>query len=200
MSNIYTRFSARNRAIRIAVAWECLFLFDSMIVSLTLYKSYKEVTRSRIGNLNDLILLIARDGAIYFAVMAVANLANTLTFYFWTPALRGALSTAASSISVSMMSRVILNLQERAGNTRTPNGTNGSSANDSTTFLFTSRINMSLQFNHSSSEGSSENHGVRYDTEPLNHDPNLDTIEEVIELSDVDVSPNAPTFSTMDHV
>ena len=75
------------------------------------------------------------------------------------PALKGALSTAASCVSVTMMSRVMLNLQERAENMRTPNGTNGSSSGGSSTYLFTSRINMSMQFNHtftSSESGSSE--------------------------------------------
>ncbi|KAH8097005.1 hypothetical protein BXZ70DRAFT_1009332 [Cristinia sonorae] len=73
--------SAKTRAIRIAVAWECLFVFDLMIFSLTLYKSYNEASRNRLGSLNDLVYLIARDGAIYFAVMAIANAANVVTFY-----------------------------------------------------------------------------------------------------------------------
>ena len=46
----------------IAVAWECLFIFDSMIFSLTVYKSYKEGSSIRIGTVNDLVTLIARDG------------------------------------------------------------------------------------------------------------------------------------------
>jgi len=192
--------SSRVAAIRIAIAWECLFLFDCMIFSLTLYRSYKEVSRNRIGTLNDLFVLIARDGAIYFAVMASANLANTFTFYFLTPALRGALSTAASSISVSMMSRVMLNLQERAGNMRsTPLDSNASTTEDTTTFLFTSRINMSLQFNHSlSTAESAENHHDRarpLARKPLSdhgHDHNMHTIDEVIELREMDSSSRLP--------
>ncbi|TCD59803.1 hypothetical protein EIP91_011416, partial [Steccherinum ochraceum] len=125
--------SSKITAIHIAVAWECLFVFDTMILSLTLYKSYKEISRTRIGTLNELFLLIARDGAMYFVVMACANLVNVFTFYFWTPALRGALSTAASSVS------------EQADHMRTPVGSgNGTSTTgDSTTLLFTSRVNMS---------------------------------------------------------
>ncbi|KAH9941203.1 uncharacterized protein BXZ73DRAFT_98418 [Epithele typhae] len=67
----------RLTAIRIAVAWESLFLFDLM-----------------------------RHG--------LRQPANTLTFYFAEPLLRGCLSTAASSISVTMMSRLMLNLQASA--------------------------------------------------------------------------------------
>ncbi|KAG5734400.1 hypothetical protein E4T56_gene7159 [Termitomyces sp. T112] len=55
-----------------------------------------------------------KDGAIYFAVMAFANLANILTFYLCGPFMRGGLSTFASGISVTMISRLMLNLHENA--------------------------------------------------------------------------------------
>ncbi|KAF8874537.1 hypothetical protein BD779DRAFT_251463 [Infundibulicybe gibba] len=61
-----------------------------------------------------LITLLLRDGAIYFAVMALSNLANILTFYLCGPFLRGGLSTFSTSISVTIMSRLILNLHETA--------------------------------------------------------------------------------------
>jgi len=46
--------------------------------------------------------------------MASCNLANILTFYFAGPFLRGGLSTFASSISVTLMSRLTLNLHRTA--------------------------------------------------------------------------------------
>ncbi|KAF8874539.1 hypothetical protein BD779DRAFT_1566256, partial [Infundibulicybe gibba] len=46
--------------------------------------------------------------------MALSNLANILTFYFCGPFLRGGLSTFSTSISVTMMSRLMLNLHETA--------------------------------------------------------------------------------------
>ncbi|KZT63832.1 hypothetical protein DAEQUDRAFT_718948 [Daedalea quercina L-15889] len=125
----------------LAVAWECLFVFDCMIFSLTMYKTWKQrlLYPLRRDKLN-LASLISRDGAVYFAVMASANLANTLTFYFLQPLLRGALSTVASSVSVTMMSRFMLNLHESAGINSTL--ASPSSSDNSTTLLFTSRIDM----------------------------------------------------------
>ncbi|KAH9924195.1 uncharacterized protein B0H18DRAFT_1012769 [Fomitopsis serialis] len=138
--------AARKTAIRIAVAWESLFVFDLMIFSLTMYKTWKTrlLHSSRTDKL-DLLSLISRDGAMYFAVMASVNLANTLTFYLLQPLLRGVLSTFASSVSVTMMSRLMLNLHESAGIRSTPTITNAGSTGSSetsTTLLFTSRIVM----------------------------------------------------------
>ncbi|EMD34819.1 hypothetical protein CERSUDRAFT_116996 [Gelatoporia subvermispora B] len=137
----------RITAIRTAVAWESLFVFDLMIFFLTMYKTWdNRVTRPlvRASGKLDLLSLIFRDGAMYFAVMAVANLANTLTFYFLQPLLRGVLSTFASSVSVAMMSRLMLNLHEGATGTGILTGTTAATAasasDNSTTLLFTSQI------------------------------------------------------------
>ncbi|KAF6756422.1 hypothetical protein DFP72DRAFT_285596 [Ephemerocybe angulata] len=106
---------SRISAIRLAGAWEALFLYDSILFSLTLYKTLKERKDNRITGINiDLVSLILRDGCMYFAVMALCNLANILTFYVSVPYLRGSLSTFASSTSVTMMSRMMLNLHETA--------------------------------------------------------------------------------------
>ncbi|KAI0937555.1 hypothetical protein AcW1_001597 [Taiwanofungus camphoratus] len=75
---------------------------------------------------------------MYFAVMASVNLANTLTFYVLQPLLRGVLSTLASSVSVTMMSRLMLNLHEIASPHMTP--VTDPSTDNSTTLLFTSRF------------------------------------------------------------
>ncbi|KAJ8453745.1 hypothetical protein ONZ45_g19585 [Pleurotus djamor] len=50
------------------------------------------------------------SGALYFAVMVLANLLNILTFYLPSPLLRGSLATFASLTSVTMISRLLLNL------------------------------------------------------------------------------------------
>lgn len=107
--------SPRHTAIRYAVAWEALFLWDSFIFALTLLKTYKERFRyAAVARGNDLLSLIVRDGAVYFAIMACAQCANSLTYYFCPPALIGTLCTFASAISVSMMSRLMLNLHRSA--------------------------------------------------------------------------------------
>lgn len=46
-----------------AVSWEALFIYDVLIVSLTLFKAYRERARRRITSGNDLFGLIVRDGA-----------------------------------------------------------------------------------------------------------------------------------------
>ncbi|KAJ6571302.1 hypothetical protein B0H19DRAFT_1346553 [Mycena capillaripes] len=114
----------------LAISWECLFAFDSVIFGLTIYNAYS--TRRRVGPNARMPLhkLMVRDGAMYFAAMALANLANIITFL---PLLPGSLATFAvwyilptspsattdqppilfCSMSVTMMSRLMLNLHER---------------------------------------------------------------------------------------
>ncbi|KAJ7214358.1 hypothetical protein GGX14DRAFT_443792 [Mycena pura] len=47
-------------------------------------------------------------------MMALANLSNIGSFYFGGPLFRGSLSTFASCTSVTMVSRLMLNLHEQA--------------------------------------------------------------------------------------
>ncbi|KAI0746960.1 hypothetical protein C8Q80DRAFT_1178553 [Daedaleopsis nitida] len=136
----------RITAIRLAVSWEALFLFDLTIFSLTLYKTYRERRRHPVSiGKHDIVSLVMRDGALYFAVMACANAANTLTFYLLEPLLRGCLSTVAGCVSVTMMSRLMLNLHGSASGrapttTRVPGPLD--SSENSTSLFFTSRISM----------------------------------------------------------
>jgi len=66
---------------------------------------------------NAIINLLIRDGAIYFVCMFFANLANILTYYIAGPLLRGSLSTMATCMSVTLTSRLMLNLHsvDRSG-------------------------------------------------------------------------------------
>ncbi|KAI9459159.1 hypothetical protein BJY52DRAFT_384051 [Lactarius psammicola] len=94
-----------------------------------------EISLSGMGLLD----VFLRDGALYFAVMALANLANIFTFYFSRPALKGFLSTPASCVSVTLCSRLVLHLYEVA--------TPASSASESSlgamsTVNLTSRIEL----------------------------------------------------------
>ncbi|KAF8890474.1 hypothetical protein BD779DRAFT_1438468, partial [Infundibulicybe gibba] len=100
-----------NTSIRLAAAWESLFVYDLIIFVLTLAKTWRAGKHVTVRTRLPVLALLLRDGAIYFAVMALANLANILTFYV-CPFLRGGLSTFSSSICVTMMSRFMLNLHE----------------------------------------------------------------------------------------
>ncbi|KAJ3714561.1 hypothetical protein DFJ43DRAFT_880065 [Lentinula guzmanii] len=102
-------------SIQVAAAWEALFLYDSMLFLMTLHKAYKTRHELRQERLRiPLVVIILRDGSIYFGVMALANLVNISTFYYPDPFLRGALCTFASSMSVTMMSRLMINLHKIA--------------------------------------------------------------------------------------
>ncbi|KAJ6526722.1 hypothetical protein B0H19DRAFT_1196860 [Mycena capillaripes] len=99
---------------RLAGSWEALFAFDSIIFGLTIYYA-AYANRWRIHR-TTLHTLVVRDGAMYFGIMALANLANISTYYlveYW-PFLPGALATFANCMSVTMISRLILNLHEHA--------------------------------------------------------------------------------------
>ncbi|KAJ7841601.1 hypothetical protein B0H14DRAFT_3457371 [Mycena olivaceomarginata] len=98
----------------LSASWVALFLFDATILALTLLKTYS--TRLLLGGGEEIPLhmLIMRDGAMYFAAMAFANLANIITYYLTGPLIRGSLSTFANCVSVSMMSRLVLNLHAKA--------------------------------------------------------------------------------------
>ncbi|ETW76148.1 hypothetical protein HETIRDRAFT_422723 [Heterobasidion irregulare TC 32-1] len=95
----------------LATPWEAQMLFDITVFGLTLVQSYKHrenlrwfrgLQMERSGTL-ELVELLFRD------VMALVNLANVLTFY---DPLRGSLSTFASCVSITMMSRLVLNLHD----------------------------------------------------------------------------------------
>jgi len=108
---------SRVTAIRLASAWEALFIYDSILFSLIVLKTWrtrKDFSMNASRTAVPILYIIFRDGATYFAVMALANLTNILTFYLCDPFMRGVLSTFASAISVTMMSRLMLNLHETA--------------------------------------------------------------------------------------
>lgn len=101
--------------IHLAFAWEAQAIFDALVFALTVMRTLKmrklhnmDISLSGVGLLDVLL----RDGALYFAVMALANLANIFTLYFSTPALKGFLSTPASCVSVTLCSRLVLHLYE----------------------------------------------------------------------------------------
>ncbi|KAI3601134.1 hypothetical protein WG66_001637 [Moniliophthora roreri] len=96
-----------------AGAWEVLFVYDTLIFLLACYKAYQtrkefEMFKARLPLTN----IVIRDGALYFWAMSMANLANILTFYLAGPFMRGGLASMASSISVTLVSRLMLNLHE----------------------------------------------------------------------------------------
>ncbi|KII90484.1 hypothetical protein PLICRDRAFT_173888 [Plicaturopsis crispa FD-325 SS-3] len=111
----YDHIRRQDVIIHSAVRWDVLFLFDLAIFALTIYKTY-EIEKGDLRALSGRMpigTLMLRDGAIYFAVMAAANLANILTFYIeHAKSSRGILCAFANCLSVALMSRLMLNIHE----------------------------------------------------------------------------------------
>ncbi|KAH8794205.1 hypothetical protein DL96DRAFT_190440 [Flagelloscypha sp. PMI_526] len=93
-----------------------MFIFDSAVFILTLVKGYRRMDFTRgigVTIMMPLTRVMMRDGALYFLAIIVANAANVATFYLHSHRLRGSLSTFASSISVTLASRIMLNLHKK---------------------------------------------------------------------------------------
>ncbi|KZT20954.1 hypothetical protein NEOLEDRAFT_812701 [Neolentinus lepideus HHB14362 ss-1] len=94
---------------RTAGAWEVLLTLDLLVFIITVYKSYTsgDVFRRSPRLQNGLAVLIFRDGAMYFVCVLFSSMINLRLF---KPLLKGTMSTFASNISVTLMSRLMLNL------------------------------------------------------------------------------------------
>ncbi|KAJ6467925.1 hypothetical protein C8R45DRAFT_1019467 [Mycena sanguinolenta] len=104
---------AESTSYQFAGSWEGLFGFDSIIFGLTVWYAFSTY---RPENRFNLSAVIVRDGAMYFGLMALSNLVNIATYYLvdiW-PFLPGALGTFANCMSITLISRLILNLHEHA--------------------------------------------------------------------------------------
>lgn len=103
---------------QLATSWEALLAYDSLLLVLTLWRSYQLRDREDSGALVTssvpVVKLVARDGALYYVVMVAVNLANILTFHLAGPHFRGVLSTMASNMSVTMISHLFLRLRSSA--------------------------------------------------------------------------------------
>jgi len=97
----------KTEANRFTAAWGALLLSDFILFCMTLAKALK-VRRTRDRGLTNVLL---RDGAVYFLVICLANLANILTLVLGNPIIRGIGTTFTNVISVVMMSRLMLNLR-----------------------------------------------------------------------------------------
>ncbi|KAG5717613.1 hypothetical protein E4T56_gene5451 [Termitomyces sp. T112] len=102
-------------AIHIVVPWEAIFVYDTASFVLVMVKTWKNRVEFSIQRTwVSLQYIIVRDGAIYYVVVALVNLANILTFYFCGPFMRGGLSIFSNAMSSMMMSRLMLNLHKVA--------------------------------------------------------------------------------------
>ncbi|KZP23919.1 hypothetical protein FIBSPDRAFT_930145 [Athelia psychrophila] len=100
--------------IRLAAPWECMFVWDALVMVLTIRKTLKSrlPSHARRTSGTNIASLVFRDGAMYFAAMTFVNILNILAFYLTPPLLKGSLSTVTSVMGVTLVSRVVLNLRE----------------------------------------------------------------------------------------
>ncbi|EEB91669.1 hypothetical protein MPER_09939, partial [Moniliophthora perniciosa FA553] len=71
--------TSRKTSVRIAGIWMVLFAYDAIVFLMTAYRTYRYWRMEQMEREN-LLSLMFRDGALYFGVMALANMANILTF------------------------------------------------------------------------------------------------------------------------
>ncbi|KAJ7882575.1 hypothetical protein B0H14DRAFT_3128781 [Mycena olivaceomarginata] len=68
--------------------------------------------RRAIQGISPLHQRLATDGSMYFGIIVLANLANVLTFYLGDGLIPGFLSWFTTRLSVTLVSRLMLNLHE----------------------------------------------------------------------------------------
>ncbi|KAJ7091090.1 hypothetical protein C8R44DRAFT_891774 [Mycena epipterygia] len=108
-----------------ASAWEAQFLCDVVVFGFTLFRSYRQPDKIAGSILDHMV----RDGALYFAVLALVNLANILMYYVRSLCSIFAsflscvadfqlgnpwITSSLSCLSVTMVSRLMLNLHKAA--------------------------------------------------------------------------------------
>ncbi|KAJ6568992.1 hypothetical protein B0H19DRAFT_1256677 [Mycena capillaripes] len=101
---------SKQSAIRMAGAWEAQFFCDANVFVLTVIRAYLQPFRMPGSILSHMM----RDGALYFAVIALVNLGNILMYYLGNPWIAGSLSWFTTTLSVTMISRLMLHLHKVA--------------------------------------------------------------------------------------
>ncbi|TFK83481.1 hypothetical protein K466DRAFT_555009 [Polyporus arcularius HHB13444] len=104
------------RGIHLALAWSAMLWFDTCIFALTFWKAI-QVRREVAGGL---LVTIFRDGTVYYAILVAVNVVNILTFVL-TPSnspLKGTATTLTNVLSVTLTSRLMLNLRDPSIQTR----------------------------------------------------------------------------------
>ncbi|KAG1862536.1 hypothetical protein DFJ58DRAFT_775576 [Suillus subalutaceus] len=98
--------------LRIGLAWVALFVFDLLIFVLTVYKicMTRGLPRLSLTTRRNVIDVMFQDGKSFVCLaMALINIPNILTYYV---AIRGSLCNFTSCLSVTLISRLVLNLHE----------------------------------------------------------------------------------------
>lgn len=102
---------------RYGVAWVAVFLYELLIFILIIFRTWKTRRCLRLSLFDRKIPdIIFQDGAMYFGAMTLINLPNILTYYCGSDITRGNLATFTSCMSVTLISRLVLNLHKTTDN------------------------------------------------------------------------------------
>lgn len=99
-------------AISPGLGWVTLLAYELLIFVLTVYRICKTRGLSLAMSRRNILDIIFQDGAMYFAVMTLFNIPNILTYYCGSNTTRGSLATFTSCMSVTLISRLMLNLHK----------------------------------------------------------------------------------------
>ncbi|VDB99453.1 unnamed protein product [Peniophora sp. CBMAI 1063] len=91
--------------VRLAIGWSTLLVFDMVIFLLTAVRAFKVWKAGRI------VHVVLRDGVMYFCALSVCNLVNIVILVVSTPLLRTAFASLTNVLSVTLISRLMLNLR-----------------------------------------------------------------------------------------
>ncbi|KAJ6479538.1 hypothetical protein C8R47DRAFT_1219086 [Mycena vitilis] len=98
---------------RLGIAWEVVLLCDMLVFALTVRRAYIQ-RRSCLRYKGTLMEMMVTDGAMYFGIMVLTNLANVVTLYLGDVLLSGFVSWFSTSLSMALLSRLMLHLYEAA--------------------------------------------------------------------------------------
>ncbi|KAA1473149.1 hypothetical protein DENSPDRAFT_839588 [Dentipellis sp. KUC8613] len=93
---------------QIAVAWSAFLAFDTIIFILTMWRVFTIGLARR----QPLLQALLRDGILYYIVLLGANLFNIILLLRETPVLKGMMTTASNVLSVTIISRLMLNIRD----------------------------------------------------------------------------------------
>ncbi|KAJ7230779.1 hypothetical protein C8J57DRAFT_1582852 [Mycena rebaudengoi] len=103
----------RTSTFRLAGGWESQIACDILVFLLTVRRAYvQRETYPRYAG--TLLWRMTTDGAGYFCIIIIANVANLVTFYLGDILLAGFLSWFVTSLSIVLLARLMLNLHEAA--------------------------------------------------------------------------------------
>jgi hypothetical protein len=99
-------------AVSPGLGWTTLLLYELLIFVLTVHRIYKTRGLSLATSRRNIIGVVFQDGAMYFAAMILTNVPNIVTSYCGPNTIRGSLATITSCMSVTLISRLMLNLHK----------------------------------------------------------------------------------------